>query len=135
MKILISEDDFASRVLLTKLLGKMGQCDVTVNGEETVRAFKLAMVAGEPYDLVCLDIMMPVLDGIDALKMIRDFEDQQGIGGLDRVKVIMVTALGDSKNVLEAFKDGCEAYIVKPIIKEKLYGEIEKLGLSPQGAE
>lgn len=133
MKILIAEDDFASRILLTKLLGSLGRCDVTVNGEEALDAFRIAVSEGQAYDLICLDIMMPIIDGIETLKVIREIEDERGIGGLDRAKVIMITALGDSKNVLEAFKDGCEAYIVKPIKKEKLYEEITKLGLSVPG--
>ena len=72
---------------------------------------------------------MPEMDGHDVLKAIRKIESQHGIGGLDGVKVVMITALGDSKNVMGAFRTGCEAYIVKPVKKGKLLEEIEKLGL------
>lgn len=56
-------------------------------------------------------------------------ESEHGISGLDDVKVIMTTALGDPKNVMSVFREGCEAYIVKPVEKDKLLEEMEKLGL------
>ena len=133
IKILVAEDDFSNRMLLTKLLSGIGGCDVVVNGQEAIDAFKLALAESVPYDLICLDIRMPVIDGIDVLKTIRSIEDQSGIGGLDRVKIIMVTGLSHAKHVIEAFKDGCEAYVIKPVEKTKLFEEIGKLGLSVAG--
>lgn len=91
--------------------------------------FKEALSEGQPYDLICLDIMMPQMDGHDALAAIRRIEKEHGINGLDGAKVIMTTALSDSKNIIGAFRKGCEVYIVKPVKKEKLLEEMEKLGL------
>jgi two-component system, chemotaxis family, chemotaxis protein CheY len=127
IKCLIVEDDFASRMLLQSYLSDIAVCFVAVNGYECIKAFRDALEAEEPYDLICLDIMMPGMDGRETLKAIRQIEREFGIGGLDGVKVIMVTALGDSKNVMGAFNEGCEAYIVKPIDKNRLYEEIEKM--------
>ena len=79
MKILLAEDDFASRKFMSNYLGKYGDCDITVDGEEAVDAFLMALEDGEPYDLICLDVMMPVLDGYQALKAIRDIEKERGI--------------------------------------------------------
>ena len=129
MKCLIVEDDSTACKLLQTYLADYGDCFVAVNGDKAVKAFRKALKQGQPYDLICLDIMMPEMDGHDALKAIRRIEQKQGIYGLDGVKVIMTTALGDSKNVMGAFRTGCEAYIVKPVKKEKLLEEIEKLGL------
>ena len=129
MKCLIVEDDFTACKLLQTYLSDYGDCFIAVNGDGAVEAFREALKQGQPYDLICLDIMMPEMDGHDALKAIRKIESQHGIGGLDGVKVVMTTALGDSKNVMGAFRTGCEAYIVKPVKKEKLLEEIEKLGL------
>ncbi len=131
MKCLIAEDDFAARKLLRTYLSDYGQCDVAVNGKEAVEAFRNAFEGSEPYDLVCLDIMMPCMDGHQALTAIRHIERERGIGGRDGVKVIMTTALHDSKNVMGAFREGCEAYIVKPIKKQELLEEIYELGLTP----
>jgi two-component system chemotaxis response regulator CheY len=129
MKCLIVEDDFTARKLMQTYLSDCADCFVAVNGYEAVEAVKDALDEGEPYDLICLDIMMPGMDGREALKTIRQIESEHGIGGLHGVKVIMTTALEDSKNVIGAFREGCEAYIVKPVEKGKLLEEIEKLGL------
>ena len=95
MKILVAEDDFVSRKYLFKLLSQYGDCDMTVDGIETVEAFVIAHDAGEPYDLLCLDIMMPKIDGLKALQTIRDFEEKKGIGELERCKVIITSALSE----------------------------------------
>lgn len=129
MKCLVVEDDFAARRLLKRYLSDYGDCDVAVDGREAVESFRQAMDEKEPYDLICLDIMMPNMDGREALRAIRQIEHEHGIEGLDGVKVIMTTALGDSKNVIGSFREGCEAYIVKPVEKDKLLEEMENLGL------
>ena len=61
MKILLAEDDYATRKFMVSFLSKYGECDVTVDGMEAVDAFLMALEEEEPYDLVCLDIMMPVM--------------------------------------------------------------------------
>ena len=129
MRILIVEDEFGSRKLLQKFLSPYGECDLAVDGQEAVDAFKLALKEEDPYDLVCLDIMLPKKDGQTVLKEIRQLEEKQGIEGLDGVKIIMTTALNDPKNIMEAFKSQCEAYIPKPISKQKLLEEMKGLGL------
>lgn len=129
MKILLAEDDFASRKFMDSHLSQYGECDVTVDGEEAVDAFMMALEDGSPYDLVCLDVMMPVLDGYQVLKAIRDIETQKGISKEERVKVIMTTALNDERNVKMAFELGCEAYSGKPIDVGKFDKVLQKLGL------
>ncbi len=79
MKTLIVEDDFTSRVLLQEVLKRDGTVHIAVNGKEAVDAVRAAMDAGEPYDLICLDIMMPEMDGYEALKEIRAIEESRGI--------------------------------------------------------
>jgi two-component system, chemotaxis family, chemotaxis protein CheY len=130
MKCLIVEDDFIGQKLMQKYLSDYGECDIAVDGEKAVAAFRQAIENESPYDLICLDIMMPNMNGHDTLNAIRSIESKHGIGGLDGVKVIMTTALGDSENVMGSFREGCEAYIVKPVKKDAMLREIEKLGLS-----
>ena len=130
MKCLIVEDNFVARTLLLKFLFKVGECHIAVNGQEAVEAFGDALEGGDPYDLVCLDIMMPEMDGHEALQAMRRMEEERGIRDRDGVKVIVTTALGDSKNARGALRQGCEAYIIKPVSKERLFGEMDKLGLS-----
>ncbi|MBN1972032.1 MAG: response regulator [Sedimentisphaerales bacterium] len=129
MRFLITEDDFATRRLMQRYLSDYGNCDIAVDGNEAVAAFRLALEEKEPYDLICLDIMMPGMDGRKALQTIRQIEQEHGIGGFDSTKVIMTTACEDSKNIFGSFREGCEAYIIKPVDKNKLIEEIAKLGL------
>lgn len=130
MKVLVVEDDFVSRKLLQKLLGHYGECDIAVNGREAVTAFGLALDEGKPYDLVCMDIMMPELDGQEALKEIRKMEREHSIHETDRAKVIMTTALDDPRNVVESlYQGGADSYIVKPIDSKHLMQEIKNFGL------
>jgi two-component system, chemotaxis family, chemotaxis protein CheY len=129
MKALIVEDDFTSRILLQGILQSHGTCHVCVNGREAVQAFRAAIKANEPYTLVCLDIMMPEMDGQTALKELRALEESEGITGKDGARIIMTTALDDKKNILGAFKEQCDIYLVKPIDKERLLESLRSLNL------
>ena len=88
MRILLAEDDYVTRKFMTGFLSKYGECDVTVDGMEVVDAFMMALEDEEPYDLVCLDIMMPVMDGYQALMGIRNLEKERNIPVEKAVKVI-----------------------------------------------
>ena len=129
MKILIAEDDFASRKFMLRFLSKYGDCDITVDGSEAIEAFSMALEAEEPYDLICLDIMMPNVDGYQALEKIREIEKKQGIEEADAAKIIMTTALNEGRNVKKAFDLGCVAYAGKPIDQTKFLNVMVKLGL------
>ncbi|MDD4111816.1 MAG: response regulator [Herbinix sp.] len=129
MKILIVEDDFTSRKFMLKFLSKFGECDITVDGKEAVDAFSMALEEDECYDLICLDIMMPVLDGYQTLKQIREKEDELGILEGNRAKIIMTTALNERRNVSKAFELGCTAYAGKPINQMKFENVLKKLEL------
>jgi two-component system, chemotaxis family, chemotaxis protein CheY len=130
MKMLIAEDDFVARRIIKDVISPYGDCDVVVDGKEAVRAFKMAWEEDKPYDLVCLDIMMPNLDGKEALKQIRAMEKQLGIRGSKEVKVIMTTALDDPKTVFHSFyRSGATSYLVKPITGKKMFQEMMQLGL------
>jgi two-component system, chemotaxis family, chemotaxis protein CheY len=129
MKTLVVEDDFTSRKMLQLMLLPLGECDIAVEGAEAIAAFRSAAAEGKQYDLICLDIMMPELDGHTVLTEIRKMEEEAGISGRDGVRVIMTTALSDSKNILKAFDGQCEAYLVKPIEKRKLFETLRILGL------
>ena len=128
MRTLIVEDDFTSRRLLIGLLAPYGNCDIAIDGKEAVEAFLLAWEGNHPYDLICLDIMMPEMDGQEVLEEIRKLEAEKGIDERSRVKIIMTTVLDDRENIVKAFKGQCEAYLIKPIDKEKLLQEVKSLG-------
>lgn len=130
MYSLIVEDDFVSRKIMQKILSVYGECDIAVNGLEAIDAFKLAWKDCQPYDLICMDIMMPIVDGQEALRQIRQIEKGLDVAGADAVKVIMTTALNDKKEVVDAFyQGGASSYFVKPIEVDDFTKELKVLGL------
>ena len=129
MKTLVVEDDFTSSLLLREILKHYGPADAALNGQQAVEAVGKAIDAGEPYDLVCLDIMMPEMDGHEALQHIRALEEAKGIIAINGAKIIMTTALDDSANILASFKSSCDVYLTKPVDKAKLLAQLRKLKL------
>lgn len=129
MRILIAEDDFASRVVIKTMLEPYGHCEVVVNGKEVIEAFKMALMDNNPYDLLCLDIMMPRMDGMEALKAVRLIERENKVLPRNEVKIVMTTALGTPKDVIDAYYlGGCTSYIVKPMTKEKIKNTLKEIG-------
>jgi two-component system chemotaxis response regulator CheY len=129
MRILIAEDDLISRKYLFKSLSQYGGCDLAVDGLEALDAVLLSIKDNRPYDLICLDIMLPKVDGVKVLKSIRDIEQQKGLQPDKRSKVIMTTALAETQMVRKAFDIGCDAYAAKPIDLAKLTEVLKKLEL------
>jgi two-component system chemotaxis response regulator CheY len=128
-RFLVVDDDRLCRELLKDILAPYGKCDFAYNGQEGVDAIRLALEEGRPYEMVCLDIMMPGTNGHQALEAIRKVEMEHGVYGSDGVKVIMTTALRDSKHCMKAFHAGCEAYLTKPIRQEELRQRMCDLGV------
>ncbi|QUH25575.1 response regulator [Serpentinicella alkaliphila] len=128
MRILIAEDDMVSRKFLNKFLSQYGECDLVVDGLEAIDAYMMSLKDDEPYELVCLDIMMPKVDGVKVLKAIKDLENQKGVSVNGGAKIIMTTALSEAQFVQKAFQYGCDAYASKPIDIEKLEQVLDKLG-------
>jgi len=128
MKILIADDTILARQLLQHALKPYGAQEIATNGEEALDAFKKAHDQGNPFDVLFLDIMMPEMDGREALRKIREWEKQNKVA--QEVNIVMSTALGDSGNVLSSFKEGAEYYLVKPIELNRLYGIMADMGYS-----
>jgi two-component system chemotaxis response regulator CheY len=129
MRTLIVEDDFTSRLLLQAFLAQFGECHIAVNGVEAVAAFRAAQKSGQRYDLICMDIMMPEMDGQTAVREIRAMEESGGTLSSSGVKIIMTTAVDDVKSVMKSFKSLCDAYLFKPIDTQKLLGHIKEFHL------
>jgi two-component system chemotaxis response regulator CheY len=135
MRTLVVEDDFSSRLLLHTFLSRYGECHIAVNGREAIQAFRTSREQARQYDLICLDIMMPEVDGLEALRTIRDLEQEAGILPGGGVKIIMTTALDDSKHIFKAFNGLCDAYLTKPVELARLLQHLRECKLLPQPAE
>ncbi|MBF0609729.1 MAG: response regulator [Magnetococcales bacterium] len=129
-KILIVDDEFNNRKLLQQILQPYGHCDMVVNGVEAVEIFEMAMDEGAPYTLICLDIMMPEMDGQEALKRIRASEKVRQVPPSKETTILMITALDTPKDVIEAFyQGGCSDYLVKPVTGSKLVNKLTECGV------
>lgn len=129
MKTLVVEDDFTSRLLLQNILLPWGECHAAVNGKEAISAFHMALDEGQPYDLVCLDIMLPDNNGHETLRAMRALEEGRGIVSTRGAKIVMITALGDIKNISSAYQAFCDGYLVKPVDPATLSNLLNDLGL------
>lgn len=100
-KILICDDEIKIRETFRDYLSAKG-FDVTLasNGREAVQK-----VEKDEFDLIILDVMMPVMNGLEACKHIRKISD---------TPILFLSALGEEKDILDGFKTGCDDYIVKP---------------------
>jgi two-component system chemotaxis response regulator CheY len=130
MKALIVEDDFTSRLLLQEILKDFGEAHIAVNGKEAVEAARGAIDSGDPYDLICMDIMMPEMNGYEALKEIRSIEESHGIRSSLGAKIFMVSALDGMKDVFQGFEGLCDAYLFKPVEKAKLLERLRQFALT-----
>jgi len=128
MRTLVVEDDFTNRFILQELLRQFGPVYTALDGVEGVGAVRASLDVGTPFDLICLDIMMPEMDGQAALGAIRQLEDSRGMTG-PRARVVMTTALSDRENVMSAFRSQCDGYLVKPVSWTKLFNLLRTLRL------
>ena len=115
-KALVVEDNIINQKLIVNILKSFGlEVDVADHGKEAVEKRKKV----NDYDLIFMDIQMPVMDGIEATKIIKSFEDENG---LNKVPIIALTAnalKGDRERLLQ---EGLDEYISKPIeMAELLY--------------
>jgi two-component system chemotaxis response regulator CheY len=132
MRALIVEDNPTNQKLLIKMLAPLGDCSTADDGREGVEAFQAALAEKKPYDLICLDVMMPHMDGHETLIEIRRIERENKIQHDQGAKVIMITAVQSPSSIKEAQSSGSNGYLLKPIRKITLFEELERLGLLPQ---
>lgn len=127
MRVLIVDDSPVENLFLSVFLEDIALTDCVDNGIDAVNLAQLAANRGEPYDLICLDIVMPGMDGHQALRMIREMEEREGV---KHAKVFMITSCDSPDQMIEAIGDGgCDDYIVKPVVSDSLCKLLIKHGL------
>lgn len=129
MRSLVIDDDLVCRRVLGKILRQHGECIIATDGAEGLALLRDSIQVRSRFDLVCLDVMMPLIDGHDVLTALRLMEEQAQRPADQCSRVIMVTAMDDSANLMQAFKEQCDAYVVKPVTVERITAELRKLHL------
>lgn len=128
-KTLIVDDSKAILSMMKNMLTEYGIKDITkaINGQVAVEEFEAALQSGTPFSLVFLDIVMPVMDGQEALKKMRAIESQAGITGDGKATIIMATSLNSTSDMMDAIIEGdCSDYLIKPFDPEDLLGMLVK---------
>lgn len=129
MRALIVDDDFYSRSFLEYILHPYARCDAAVNGEDAIMAFKKALDAGEPYTLVFMDLLMPVIDGPKALNEIREIEKDFGICDDCASKIVITSVLEDGEDTHNAmYLGGATSFLQKPVDEKSILAELTRLG-------
>ena len=113
LHILLAEDNLVNQKLTTRMLEKRGHSVVIAeNGKKAITALE-----NETFDIVLMDVQMPVLDGLEATSAIREKEKETG----RHIPIVAMTAhamKGDREKCLEA---GMDCYVTKPIKSEKVF--------------
>jgi len=126
MKALIVDDCELTREMLGFAIMSHAELEYAENGEEAVKKVRAAACTTDYYDLICLDITMPVLGGLDALKQIREIESE---GKVKRGTIFMITASSSPDDMIEAITDGdCDDYLTKPVIGKTFTDLLRKHG-------
>ena len=125
MKILVVDDELVSRKKLQKILSNLGECEAVGGGKVAVTAFEKALKEGDPFDLVTLDIVMPEMDGTEALVELRELEIESGVPEEAKAVIMMVTSHGDKDNIVTSISAGCDNYIVKPFNKKTIFDKLD----------
>mgnify|MGYP000861215263 FL=1 len=134
MKALIVDDVQANCRMLKGLLAPFGVCEVATTGREAVVAFQRAWNAGEPFHLICLDIMLPDLDGLKVLEVIRKMEDAMHVTDDQRIRAVMISAADDFDHQARARTLHCDGYLQKPIFRKDLIAVLKQTHLIEEDA-
>jgi len=127
MKALIVDDCALSRQLLIISIEEYAEIDVAENGKQAINLIKQAIEQNKSYNLICMDLTMPVMDGHETMQEIRAIESEAGIA---RSKVFMITASNSPDDMIKAITFGeCDDYIMKPVMRKSIRKLLKKHAL------
>lgn len=129
MKILIIEDDESTQLLLKKIFTPSVECSIFAEAMDAISVFVDRMMAFDPFDAVLIDINLPDMNGVNALKLIRKFEKVKGIMNNRKAKIIMMTGDANEQNVKESVKNGCDNFLIKPVTQDKIEVKFKAVGV------
>jgi len=128
LRVLLVEDHPVNRQVVQLILADIARVDVAVNGREGLDAAKV-----NRYDVILMDMQMPVMDGVTATGAIRRWESEQGFA---RTPIVMLTANAMSGDMQQSLAAGADLHLAKPITADALLAALERvLDPSPEGAD
>ncbi len=123
LSILVAEDNEINALLMRALLTKLGhRPTIADSGEAAVESWAAARAAGSPYDLLLMDVQMPVMDGLEATRRIRASETESGE---KRAPILALTANAYPEDREAALAAGMDGFLVKPLDAERLREAIQ----------
>jgi two-component system chemotaxis response regulator CheY len=126
-RYLIVEDDEMSREMLRDFLSEFAPCEVAENGLEGLILFENSLLANNPYSLLCIDLMMPEMNGLALIRKIRELEKTHMISMESRTKIFVISASDSTWDKADLMLDGlCDDYIVKPFNRSVLMADLYK---------
>jgi two-component system chemotaxis response regulator CheY len=131
LRVLIVDDEPIAVHVLQAFVAPYALSDAAVNGREALEKFRLALAA-DHYDIVFLDIMMDDLPGFEVLSGMRRYEDAAGILLAEGARIIMTSSLSDYASVSQAFRNSCDAYLIKPVSKARVVDALHEVGIRNQ---
>jgi two-component system chemotaxis response regulator CheY len=112
-RILIVEDEPVSRMVMEEELSRYGRCHAVGNGAAALRAYVDALLGRRPFDVVFMDLMMPVMDGASAIERIRDYEARHPQHVSRPVPVVVVTSMEEVPDLFQNLPGGGVSAIIK----------------------
>ena len=129
VRALIVEDDDTTRLLLNAILSRYATCDTVQNGGQALEAVQKALQGGQPYDLITLDLVLPDLEGLEVLRRVRELERERNVVSRDAVRILIVTGAREDPAADYEFRNGSEAWLLKPLRERSLVEKLGELGL------
>lgn len=129
MRILVIEDEYVALTKMMAMLSEFGRCDAATNGKQAFEMYSEAIMQGDPYQLISVDIHIPDWDGLDLLRRFRKSEES---AGLPAARKIVVSAMGQLEMVKQAAHHRCDAFLVKPVARHVLFKKLDELGIQPK---
>jgi two-component system, chemotaxis family, chemotaxis protein CheY len=127
MRTLIVDDCALSRQLLIISIEEYSEIDVAANGKEAIDLVKQAMEMNENYNLICMDLNMPVMDGHETMQAIREME---AVSKTSKAKFFMITSSNCPDDMIKAITEGeCDDYIMKPVMRKSIRKLLKKHAL------
>lgn len=129
-RCLVVDDDQLSREIVVTMLEGIAECDQACNGREAIDKYLVAESAGNPYRLIMLDVVMPEMDGHEASKVIRGYEQAHGITPDKGITIIVLSSLNTPKDIVQSYIAGqSAAHLIKPVKPERLMKALRQLEL------